>query len=153
MKIPATVKLLLCASLTVLLQLSAYAHTGLKESTPAAAATVKMSPEHLLLVFTEPVKLLKLELMGVGHEMPTGFEANSEAMVSYRIETPGMHPGEFTVNWAVIGADGHAVSNSFSFTVDPNATDAVGADHGHGAAEGHRHGAAAQAQGHDAATL
>lgn len=150
MKIPATIKLLLCASLTVLLQLSAYAHTGLKESTPAAAATVKMSPEHLLLVFTEPVKLLKLELMGVGHEMPTGFEANSEAMVSYRIETPGMHPGEFTVNWAVIGADGHAVSNSFSFTVDPNATDVV-ADHGHGAAEGHGHDAGAQAHGHDAA--
>ena len=98
-------------------------------------------------MFTEPVKLLKLELMGVGHEMPTKFEANSEAMVSYRIETPAMHPGEFTVNWAVIGADGHAISNSFSFTVDPNATDAVGADHGHGAAEGHRHGAAAQAQG------
>jgi len=153
MKIPATVRLLLCASLAVLLQLSASAHTGLKESTPAAAATVKTPPEHLLLVFTEPVKLLKLELMGVGHEMPTKFEANSEAMVSYRIETPAMHPGEFTVNWAVIGVDGHAVSNSFSFTVDPNATDPVAADHGHGAAEGHRHGAAAQAQGHDAATL
>ena len=143
MKISATVKLLLCASLTVLLQLSAYAHTGLKESTPAAAATVKMSPEHLLLVFTEPVKLLKLELMGVGHEMPTGFEANSEAMVNYRIETPGMHPGEFTVNWAVIGADGHAVSNSFSFTVDPNAPEPVAAGHGHGTAEGHGHDAAA----------
>ena len=142
MKIPATVKLLLCASLTVLLQLSAYAHTGLKESTPAAAATVKMSPEHLLLVFTEPVKLLKLELMGVGHEMPTGFEANSEAMVSYRIETPGMHPGEFTVNWAVIGADGHAVSNYFSFTVDPNAPEAAAAGHSHGAAAGHGHDAA-----------
>lgn len=143
MKIPATFKLLVCTSLALLLQLSAYAHTGLKESTPAAAATVNTLPEHLVLEFTEPVKLVKLELMGVGHEMPTKFEANSEAMVSYRIETPGMHPGEFTVNWAVIGADGHAVSNSFSFTVDPNAPDVVGHTHGHDAAEGHGHDGAA----------
>jgi methionine-rich copper-binding protein CopC len=62
-----------------------------------------------------------LELMGVGHEMPTSFEANDEAMANFRLETPGMHPGAFTVNWAVIGADGHTVTNSYSFTVDPNA--------------------------------
>ena len=42
-------------------------------------------------------------------------------MASFRLETPGMHPGAFTVNWAVIGADGHTVTNSYSFTVDPNA--------------------------------
>ena len=52
---------------------------------------------------------------------PTSFEASAEAMASFRLETPGMHPGAFTVNWAVIGADGHTVTNSYSFTVDPNA--------------------------------
>ena len=33
----------------------------------------------------------------------------------------GMLAGNYTVNWAAIGADGHTVSNSFSFTVDPAA--------------------------------
>ncbi|MCH2578270.1 MAG: copper resistance protein CopC, partial [Pseudomonadales bacterium] len=44
-----------------------------------------------------------------------------------------MHPGQFTVNWAVIGADGHTVANSFSFVVDPAAEEHTGhgADHGH----------------------
>jgi hypothetical protein len=34
-----------------------------------------------------------------------------------------MHPGAFTVNWAVIGEDGHTVADSYSFTVDPSITE------------------------------
>lgn len=107
-----------------LVSVSAYAHTGLSEATPGDGAVVKEGPGHISLTFNGPVRLVKLELMGVGHEMPTNFEASSEAKATYMIETPGMHPGAFTVNWAVIGADGHTVANSYSFTVDPNATDA-----------------------------
>ena len=32
-----------------------------------------------------------------------------------------MQTGQFTVEWAAIGADGHTITNTFSFTVDPNA--------------------------------
>ncbi len=116
-------RLALCTTLTLLFSVPGFAHTALKESTPGNGAIVREAPAHINLVFSEPVSLVKLELMGVGHEMPTNFESNSEAKAAFMIETPGMHPGEFTVNWAVIGADGHTVSNSYSFTVDPNATD------------------------------
>lgn len=113
----------IAATLTVLLFSSmAFAHTALKESTPADEATVTALPTEITLVFNGPVRLVKLELMGVGHEMPTAFKPASEALATYVVETPGMHPGEFTVNWAAIGADGHTVSNSFSFTVDPAAS-------------------------------
>ncbi|MEQ8953142.1 MAG: copper resistance protein CopC, partial [Gammaproteobacteria bacterium] len=78
-------------------------------------------PSHIDLVFNGPVRLIKFELMGTGHEMPTKFAANTEAAAEFHIETPGMHPGEFTVNWAVIGADGHTITNSFGFVVDPAA--------------------------------
>ena len=140
MQLPATLKLLFCASLLVFPQFSAYAHTALKESTPSDGAIVKTPPAHLNLVFTEPVVLIKLELLGVGHEMPTKFEPAKEPMAAYRIESPGMGPGEFTVNWAVIGADGHTVTNSYSFVVDPNATEGHAASHDDG---GHGHGGAA----------
>lgn len=119
-------RILRSSSLLALLlatSLSVHAHTALKESTPGDETTVKAPPAHLDLVFNGPVRLIRLELMGVGHEMPTNFEAKSEAVATYRIETPGMHPGEFTVNWAAIGADGHTVTNSFSFVVDPNAAE------------------------------
>ena len=137
MKLPATVRLLVFASLAIFFQLTAQAHTALTESTPGSDATVKAAPAHIDLVFNGPVKLIKLELMGVGHEMPTKFEASTEAMATFRIETPGMHPGDFTVNWAVMGADGHTVANSYSFVVDPNVVE----EHGGGEHDaGHSHG-------------
>ncbi|MBT3529445.1 MAG: copper resistance protein CopC [Gammaproteobacteria bacterium] len=107
----------LLASLSFSMQASA--HTGLKESTPADESVVTSLPAKLDLVFTAEVKLIKLELMGVGHEMPTNFEVSDQTKAAYSIETPGMHPGKFTVNWAVIGADGHTVTNSYSFEVKP----------------------------------
>ena len=114
-------------SLAVMLQISANAHTGLRESLPADGAMLKTEPNEIHLVFSGPVKLIKLELMGVGHEMPTAFEPNSEAQSDFVIATPGMHPGKFTVNWSAIGSDGHALSDSFTFEVDPTLTSSTAA--------------------------
>ena len=97
------------------------AHTALKESTPKDGVTVSEIPENIDLVFSAEVRLIKLELMGEGHEMPTSFKPTSEAIATYQFDTPGMHPGEFTVNWAAIGEDGHTLTNSFKFVVEPSA--------------------------------
>ena len=113
------IKTFLCTLLV--LPVLVQAHTALKESTPGDGVTLSTIPSNLDLVFNADVRLIKLELMGVGHEMATNFEPSSEVSSIYQIETPGMHPGEFTVNWAAIGADGHTVTNSFSFVVDPTA--------------------------------
>ncbi len=121
MRVSTPIRAILATSLALLFTVSVLAHTALKEAVPADGTAVKVAPAHIDLLFNGPVQLIKLELMGVGHEMPTSFEANDEAMANFRLETPGMHPGAFTVNWAVIGADGHTVTNSYSFTVDPNA--------------------------------
>jgi copper resistance protein C len=116
-------RLAVFALVSFIISATAFAHTGLKEATPGNGAIIKEGPAHINLTFTGPVKLVKLELMGVGHEMPTNFESNSEPKAAFMIETPGMHPGAFTVNWAVIGADGHTVADSYSFTVDPSITE------------------------------
>ena len=116
-------KIMIKTFLCMLLALPALvqAHTALKESTPGDGVTISTIPSNLDLVFNAEVRLIKLELMGVGHEMATNFEPSSEVASIYKIQTPGMHPGEFTVNWAAIGSDGHTVTNSFSFVVDPTA--------------------------------
>ena len=113
------IKMFLCTLLA--LPVLVLAHTALKESTPGDGVTISTIPSNLDLVFNADVRLIKLELMGVGHEMVTSFEPSSEVASTYKIQTPGMHPGEFTVNWAAIGADGHTVANSFIFVVDPTA--------------------------------
>lgn len=116
----AASRLLIGVLFTFVVSGSVFAHTALKEATPGNGAIIKEGPAHINLTFNGPVKLVKLELMGVGHEMPTNFESNAEPKAAFMIETPGMHPGAFTVNWAVIGADGHTVADSYSFTVDPS---------------------------------
>ena len=127
-------KFVVCGLCALLISATAFAHTALKEAAPADGSIIKQGPAHINLTFNGPVKLLKLELMGVGHEMPTNFESNSEAKVAFMIETPGMHPGAFTVNWAVMGEDGHTVADSYSFTVDPS----IAEDHtGESASDSH----------------
>ena len=120
MKLSVAVRLLIASSLAVLIQHSVFAHTALTESTPASGAIVKEPPAKIDLVFNTPVRLIKLQLMGVGHEMPTNFAPNAETQATFSFESPGMHPGAFTVNWAVIGADGHTVTNTYNFVVDPS---------------------------------
>ena len=121
MKMPALLRVLLTATLALGVQFGVFAHTGLKQSTPAADAVIAVAPTKIDLVFTEPVKLVRLQIMAPDHEMPTSFTPNAAAQAEFSFETPGMHPGTFTVNWGVIGADGHAVNNSYKFTVDPAA--------------------------------
>lgn len=110
------------AAVTVMLfSLSVSAHTGLRASIPANKSVVTEIPEQLELTFSGDVRLVKLELKGVGHDMPTDFKPSSEAKTAYIVKTPGMHPGKFTVEWSAMGGDGHIVSNTYSFTVDPGA--------------------------------
>ena len=113
------VKTLFCIAFTLPALVSA--HTALKESSPEDGVTIASIPTDLDLVFNADVRLIKLELLGVGHEMSTNFQPSNTAVSTYTVETPGMHPGEFTVNWAAIGADGHTVTNSFSFVIDTDA--------------------------------
>lgn len=100
----------------------ASAHTGLKESTPAADSVVKATPSEITLVFSGPVRLVKVELLMGDKTVPTGFEPAADATANYVIETPVLSPGSFTVNWAAIGGDGHTVSNSFGFKFDPQSS-------------------------------
>jgi len=125
MRINTLVKSLVCLVTALVFQLVANAHTGLIETTPENGAIIKSAPTEINLTFSADVRLIKLELMGAGHEMPTSFEPNANAQASYTFGTPGMHPGKFTVNWAAIGADGHTLTDSFEFEVDPTSTASV----------------------------
>jgi methionine-rich copper-binding protein CopC len=103
----------------------ALAHTGLKESTPADGATVEMAPAVIDLVFTGDVRLIRFELSSGDQKLETGFKPVAENKSVYSIATPSLTEGHYTVNWAVIGADGHTVTNSFSFSVDAAAVAAA----------------------------
>lgn len=114
-------------SLLLLAPLQALAHTHLEKSTPANEATLHAAPASIDLEFNGAVRLIKLEITSNGKALETGFKPAAETMAKFSIPTPGLTDGSYTVNWAVIGEDGHTVTNTFNFSVDSSVT----ASHAH----------------------
>ena len=111
-----------CLTLFIMLGIAThiYAHTGLKESTPAADSRVQAVPSQIELIFTGPVRLIKLDVVGDSEPQVT-FSPASEPESVYRIPAAGLVNGEYEVAWAAIGADGHTMADSFRFVVDLSA--------------------------------
>ncbi|HBW83507.1 MAG: hypothetical protein CMD92_04240 [Gammaproteobacteria bacterium] len=96
---------------------SVNAHTGLKESIPAAGSTVQTAPSQIVLMFTGPVRLIKLDVVGET-EAQVSFRRSSQPESIYRVALAGLAKGEYEVEWAAIGADGHTMADSFRFVLD-----------------------------------
>ena len=104
---------------------SANAHTGLKESIPAADSTVQTAPSRIELIFTGPVRLIKLDVVGET-EPQVSFRRSSQPESMYRIPLAGLASGEYKVEWAAVGADGHTMADSFRFVVGLNIIESSG---------------------------
>ena len=107
-----------CLTLLVTLGVATqiHAHTGLKESIPAANSRVQAAPSQIELIFTGPVRLIKLNVVG-DTEPQINFIPASEPESVYRIPAAGLANGEYELTWAAIGADGHTMADSFRFVV------------------------------------
>ena len=105
--------------------LAANAHTLLKASLPAADSTVAQVAA-IEVDFNGPVRLVRLQVMHGEVEVSTEFAVNPEPLASYRVAASNIPTGKITVEWAAIGADGHTLTDTFSFTVDPNVTEPAG---------------------------
>ena len=96
-------------------------HFDLEKSMPEADATVQ-EIEAVTLWFTqEPAEgSVSVRLIDASGEPMEGFEAKAhedDAKV-FAVATPdGLAPGNYTVAWRGIGADGHVVRGNFAFTV------------------------------------
>ncbi len=137
----------------VLLPGAAMAHTGLKTSSPEDGAVVNQGPEELHLTFTASVALVRLSVTdAAGKQLELDFKPTADRGTDFHVPIPAaaMQTGSLKVEWAVIGEDGHTVSNAFSYTVDPHAAadahHAQGADHEH--SEAHHAAHHGDGQGH-----
>lgn len=103
------------------------AHTHLEKATPADGAVLKAAPSALELSFGESVQLLKVDVANAAGAMQDlGFKAGAATAKTFSVPLPALVPSTYTVNWTVLGADGHRVEGHFAFTVDPAAVEAAG---------------------------
>lgn len=122
------------AGLLAIASAGVMAHSSLTASLPGDGAVVA-SPETLELTFNEEVRALRVTLThGEHHEIDFGFTPNTASQSSLSYDLPALMNGAHTVNWTVIGSDGHSVNGSFGFTVSPDGEAATAQHH-----EDHHH--------------
>ena len=94
----------------------ASAHTSLKETSPAAGASVA-SPEKVVLTFADAVIFPNVAVVdAAGKPRQAGKAKVSDNKVTVRIAgtLPG---GTYQVAWRAVSPDGHPISGRYSFTV------------------------------------
>ena len=96
-----------------------FAHSKVTESTPAADATIDSTPEKITIAFNTTIASMSTFKL---------FNENNEAQVVENIsvnehQLSGDIPstlvnGVYTVQYNIIGADGHAIDGNYSFTIE-----------------------------------
>ncbi|MDQ8738398.1 copper resistance protein CopC [Paenibacillus sp. LHD-38] len=94
------------------------AHTKLQNSSPEPDAKVTIETKEIVMEFNtevEPLSSFKLIKEG-GNELTIG---NTEIVDNRMIGTfvEGIPNGIYTVEWKIVGRDGHPIQGDFSFTV------------------------------------
>lgn len=109
--------LLLTLFILLLSSAAVSAHTALEASSPADGEVMTEEPQEIILEFNtglEEASSFTVE-NAEGEEIPFGIALEEQKMIG----TPGsaMADGEYTVNWKIIGADGHPIEGTYAFTV------------------------------------
>lgn len=100
------------------------AHARLEGSSPSDGATLAAVPPEVTLRFNEPIEegLNQVSVKSGSTEVAQG-DPQVEGSNVYQPIDFSMEPGEYTVTYKVVSADGHPVSGSFTFTYEPPAGD------------------------------
>jgi methionine-rich copper-binding protein CopC len=94
------------------------AHSALKSSSPSNDETLNESPKKISLAFSDPVKLIKLELKSTELEtVKTDFKPSMLDRKEFIITPSELSDGQYTVLWIIMGADGHKMKGGFTFKV------------------------------------
>lgn len=97
---------------------SALAHTKLKSAFPAPDATITEKVQKLTLSFgTRIENTSTFEVVdGAGKRVVPVTVAQEEKTMTGMLAQP-LPGGAYTVNWSIIGADGHPTKGTYTFTV------------------------------------
>lgn len=98
---------------------AALAHTGLSTSQPENNGTVKEALREITMTFNTDIEpASRFEVVDeAGTSYPVADIKVNRSLMTGTMEEP-LPNGVYTVNWRIIGQDGHAVKGAFSFQVD-----------------------------------
>ena len=120
LRFSSSMKSIIFASL--LLSVSAFAHTHLVSSEPKAGAKLDQAPSMVMLTFSEKIepKFSKVEVTDAsGKRVDEGkLEAGGEKGEMLHAPLKELKSGKYHVTWKATSADTHKAKGKFDFTVD-----------------------------------
>lgn len=93
------------------------AHSALVSASPGNGERVEGGPGVVRAVFNEPLQAGASRLEVVNAEGKTVGKAESGGGPEMAATVGDLPPGEYTVRWSIVSADGHALRGSWRFTV------------------------------------
>lgn len=104
-------------SLLFLFSSSVSAHTGLESSSPADGETITEPIQDISLTFETVIENgSSFTLSSEAEEVPVENVTITDNVLSGAIEEP-LQNGTYTVDWRIIGEDGHLIEGTYGFTV------------------------------------
>jgi len=103
----------------------ASAHSKMITSAPEASAVETASPERITMDFNTDIEALStFKLFNEQNEQISIEQISVEGHTLTGSPVEPLANGAYNVEWSIIGADGHAITGSYSFSVDAPITDA-----------------------------
>ena len=98
---------------------AAIAHSPLEGTTPAADAVVGQIPESVAFDFKDDIRLTRVTMThGDKDGVDLDLSGHDGFTSEYAIPMTAMGDGVYLIEWRGLGADGHPMNGSFSFTVE-----------------------------------
>ena len=113
----------LAAVAVLLVAAGAGAHAFLNRTDPRVGSTVKTSPTHVRIWFTErlePAFSSVRVLDAAGQRVDKGdSQVDPSNLALLRVSLPPLPPGTYKVIWRVLSVDSHITEGDFTFRVAP----------------------------------
>jgi|TARA_B100001059_G_scaffold215388_1_gene232855 methionine-rich copper-binding protein CopC len=112
-------KNMLCAGVIAIWATSALAHSPLDGTIPANEAILSEMPAEVLMNFKGNIRLTRVTLTHAGSSVISIDLGEQKTFTQeYTLPMQDMGLGTYVIGWRGLGADGHALNGTFSFTVE-----------------------------------
>ena len=102
---------------SLVVSVSAQAHTHVEKTMPADKSTVKAAPKEIMLHFNEAARVTALSVQKDGEAAHALKPLPTEPSAMVSVPVSALTPGKYTVTYRVMGDDKHVMSGTFTFTV------------------------------------
>jgi methionine-rich copper-binding protein CopC len=95
------------------------AHTTLESSSPPSGAKLEQSPAVIEMKFHHPINLTSVVVVDSSKaERKVEFTPHASAAV-FQLTNPHLNPGKNELTWKGLSKDGHVVTGSLVFEIEP----------------------------------